>query len=182
MQNKHISKLLSLALRHQPDALGLTLDKEGWASVTDVLQQMQQKGMAVDLPKLQEVVATNDKKRFSFSADGSKIRANQGHSLPVELGLQPIAPPPLLFHGTAIQNLDSIFEEGLQRRSRQHVHLSQDQETALKVGNRHGKATVLLVLSGKMHAAGHSFYYSANGVWLTEAVPVIFIEQKKGLG
>lgn len=181
MQNKHISKLLSLALRHQPDALGITLDQEGWASVAEVLQKMQQKGMAVDLPRLQEVVDTNDKKRFSFSADGSRIRANQGHSLPVELGLQPVAPPPLLYHGTAIQNLDSIFTEGLQRRTRQHVHLSEDSETAHKVGSRHGKAVVLLVQSGKMHAAGNLFYYSANGVWLTEAVPATYIEHKQEL-
>lgn len=179
MQNKHISKLLSLALRHQPDVLGIRLDGEGWASVAEVLANMTQKGLQVDRQKLQEVVETNDKKRFSFNADGSKIRANQGHSLPVDLGLQPAVPPTILYHGTGAQHVPAILKEGLQRRTRQHVHLSEDPETAHKVGSRHGKAVILSVRSGDMHGDAYSFYYSANGVWLTEAVPAIYIELKK---
>ena len=176
MNNKHISKFLSLVLRHQPEALGVTLDKEGWTPVNELLEKMQQKGMKVDLPKLQEVVATNDKKRFAFSADGTKIRASQGHSLPVDLGLTPMTPPPVLYHGTATQNLSAILKEGLRAQSRQHVHLSADTTTALKVGSRHGKAVVLLVKSAEMHGQGHQFYQSANGVWLTDFVPAAFLK------
>ena len=182
MQNKQLSKYLSLVLRHQPQVLGILLDKEGWALVEDLLQKMQQKGMQVDLPKLQEVVATNDKQRFAFNADGTKIRASQGHSIPVELGLQPIAPPSLLYHGTARQHISSILKEGLQRRSRQYVHLSADTATAVRVGQRHGEPVVLLVKSGRMHELGYQFYPSANGVWLTESVPAQFLEVLRQTG
>lgn len=178
MTHKNISKFLSLILRHKPEVLGISLDKEGWVSVAELLDKMQQKGMLVDLQQLQEVVDTNDKKRYSFSADGTKIRANQGHSLAVELGLEPLAPPAVLYHGTAIQNISSILKEGLERRTRQHVHLSQDSETARKVGQRHGKPVILLIRSEQMHREGHLFYHSANGVWLTNAVPPKFIELK----
>lgn len=178
MTHKNISKFLSLILRHKPEVLGISLDKEGWVSVAELLDKMQQKGMLVDLQQLQEVVDTNDKKRYSFSADGTKIRANQGHSLAVELGLEPLAPPAVLYHGTAIQNISSILKEGLERRTRQHVHLSQDSETARKVGQRHGKPVILLIRSEQMHREGHLFYHSANGVWLTNAVPLKFIELK----
>lgn len=178
MTHKNISKFLSLILRHKPEVLGISLDKEGWVSVAELLDKMQQKGMVVDLQQLQEVVDTNDKKRYSFSADGTKIRANQGHSLAVELGLEPLAPPAVLYHGTAIQNISSILKEGLERRTRQHVHLSQDSETARKVGQRHGKPVILLIRSEQMHREGHLFYHSANGVWLTNAVPLKFIELK----
>lgn len=178
MTHKNISKFLSLILRHKPEVLGISLDKEGWVSVAELLDKMQQKGMVVDLQQLQEVVDTNDKKRYSFSADGTKIRANQGHSLAVELGLEPLAPPAVLYHGTAIQNISSILKEGLERRTRQHVHLSQDSETVRKVGQRHGKPVILLIRSEQMHREGHLFYHSANGVWLTNAVPLKFIELK----
>ena len=180
MSHKNLSKFLSLVLRHKPEALGFSLDKEGWASVAELMEKMQQKGMDVDLKQLQKVVATNDKQRFSFSADGTKIRANQGHSLPIELGLEPVTPPATLYHGTAIQNISSILKNGLERRKRQHVHLSQDAETARKVGQRHGKPVILMIRSEQMHREGHLFYHSANGVWLTEAAPPKFIELKDG--
>ena len=176
MQNKQLSKYLSLVLRHQPQALGIQLDQEGWAVVDELLQKMQQKGMQVDLPKLQEVVATNDKQRFAFNPDGTKIRASQGHSILVELGLLPMTPPALLYHGTAKQHIDPILKEGLQRRNRQYVHLSTDIATAMKVGQRHGQPVVLLVKSGRMHELGYHFYLSANGVWLTDSVPPQFLE------
>ncbi len=176
MNHKHISKLLSLVLRHQPEVLGITLDQAGWTSVATLLEKMQEQGISIDLAKLQEVVISNDKQRFAFSADGTKIRANQGHSIQVELGLKPLPPPAVLYHGTAIQHVPAILKEGLQRKSRQYVHLSPDTNTALKVGSRHGQAVVLRVHSGKMHRAGYAFYCSANGVWLTATVPAAFIE------
>lgn len=176
--NKHISKLLSLALRHKPEALGIELDGEGWAYVDTILLRMQQKGLKIDLPKLQEIVAQNDKQRFSFNATGTKIRANQGHSIPVDLNLMPLAPPPVLYHGTARQNLQSILKDGLQRRSRQYVHLSSDSDTALRVGQRHGTPVILIVQSAALHQAGYHFYQSVNGVWLTAAVPPEFLVQQ----
>ena len=119
---------------------------------------------------------TNDKQRFKFSDDGLKIRASQGHSVQVELGLPPVVPPDLLYHGTAIQTVASIRKTGLEKRKRQHVHLSLDEVTALKVGQRHGRPVILVVRAGEMHKAGHEFFLSANGVWLTDAVPVAFLD------
>jgi putative RNA 2'-phosphotransferase len=127
-------------------------------------------------PLLQQVVDTNDKKRFALSADGSKIRASQGHSVAVELGLPPQEPPEMLYHGTATRSLDSIRATGLHSASRQHVHLSADEATAVKVGQRHGKPVVLRVRAGAMHRAGLEFFLSANGVWLTDQVPPEYIE------
>ncbi|AHM60337.1 phosphotransferase KptA/Tpt1 [Flammeovirgaceae bacterium 311] len=176
MDNKRISKFLSLVLRHKPQALGVSLDAQGWALVEELLFKMQQKGMPVDLLKLQEVVATNDKQRFAFSADGSRIRASQGHSLPVELGLQPLEPPAVLYHGTATQYMTSILQEGLQAKSRQYVHLSADRVTARMVGQRHGKAVLLIIKAASMHNSGYTFFQAANGVWLTAHVPPLFLE------
>lgn len=176
MNNKHISKFLSLVLRHQPEKLGIHLDEEGWAPVAELLEKMQAQGMPVDLIKLQEVVAGNDKQRFAFNSDASKIRASQGHSIPVDLGLEPVQPPAVLYHGTATQHLSAILEEGLHPRSRQHVHLSADISTAIKVGSRHGKAVVLLVKSLEMQQQGHHFFQSANGVWLTASVPPLYLQ------
>jgi putative RNA 2'-phosphotransferase len=121
------------------------------------------------------VVAKNDKQRFSLSADGNRIRANQGHSIPVDLKLEPIEPPIVLFHGTATRFLNSILKNGLKSGSRQHVHLSPDEATAIKVGQRHGKPVVLQIDSSSMHADGHVFYRSENNVWLTRHVPVKYM-------
>ena len=170
------SKFLSLILRHQPEKIGLTLDANGWASVDDLLRLSAARGKPLTRSLIEEVVATNDKQRFVFNEDRSMIRASQGHSVSVNLGLAASAPPPVLFHGTATRFLESILKEGLLKGNRQHVHLSPDAPTATKVGQRHGKPVVLEVAAGKMQFAGHKFYRSANGVWLTEHVPPAFLK------
>lgn len=176
MNTVKLSKRLSLVLRHDPGRIGLTLDPEGWAAVDDLLACLERAGWSTSLDQLRRVVAENDKQRFRFSDDGLRIRANQGHSIQVELGLQPVEPPEFLFHGTATRFIDTILQEGLQKRSRQHVHLSIDVETATTVGTRHGKPVVLTIRAQEMRAAGHQFYLSDNQVWLTEHVPAGFID------
>jgi putative RNA 2'-phosphotransferase len=169
---KAVSKYLALILRHKPEAAGLALDGKGWAPVEDVLRAVQRRFGAFTQADLEELVRTNDKQRYALSESGTRIRASQGHSVGVDLGLEPAAPPPLFYHGTAARFLPSILLQGLVRGKRHHVHLSGDRETARKVGARRAGETVILeVRSGEMAAAGHLFYRSANGVWLTEAVP-----------
>ncbi len=170
-----ISKFLSLVLRHEPERIGIALDAAGWTSVNELLAACRAHGNSISLEQLQEVVADNDKKRFSFSEDGSLIRASQGHSVEVELGYETAIPPAKLFHGTAERFLASIKEQGLLKRQRHHVHLSADIETATNVGQRHGKPAVLQVESEKMQQDGFIFYLSTNGVWLTEHVPVPYL-------
>lgn len=169
------SKFLSLVLRHQPEIIGLSLDDAGWADI-DVLIRLSQPHRPLTRALIEQVVEENSKQRFAISEDGRRIRANQGHSIEVELGLQPLAPPTRLYHGTATRFVDAIRREGLVKRSRQHVHLSADADTATAVGARHGKPAVLIVRAGEMAAAGHAFFRSENGVWLTDAVPVGFID------
>ncbi|QIL74528.1 RNA 2'-phosphotransferase [Hymenobacter sp. HDW8] len=176
MQNQQLSKKLSYVLRHKPEEFGLQLDAQGWVDVAELLRALHARGHEAKLEQLHNVVATNDKQRFSLSTDGTKIRANQGHSVAVDLALAAVAPPELLYHGTATRFLDSIRKDGLRSGSRQHVHLSADAETAEAVGRRHGKPVVLIVQAGRLHWAGGLFYLSANGVWLTEAVPPPFLE------
>ena len=170
-----ISKFLSLVLRHQPEKIGLRLSQSGWASVGELIEASRQRGIEFTLEELQNVVASNDKKRFSLSEDGLSIRANQGHSIEVELGYAPKAPPDVLFHGTAERFLTSIEQQGLIKGKRHHVHLSADVETATKVGRRHGKPVVLKVEAGKMCQDGFVFCLSANKVWLTERVPIQYL-------
>jgi putative RNA 2'-phosphotransferase len=170
-----ISKFLSLVLRHKPEEIGLTLDENGWAEVEELLRLANERGRTITRPLLDRVVAENDKKRFAFSDDGTRIRASQGHSVEVDLNLPPVEPPELLYHGTATRFLDSIRSQGLHSASRKHVHLSADAATAVKVGQRHGRPVVLVVRARDMHAAGHRFFRSANGVWLTDNVPVEFL-------
>ncbi len=170
------SKFLSLVLRHRPQKIGLELDSQGWADVDHLLARMAAHGRKIDLPTLKKVVAENDKQRFIFSADGRRIRANQGHSIKVDLGYDPLKPPEFLFHGTAERFVDSIRDKGLLKRRRHHVHLSQDRETAVKVGQWHGRPVVLIVQAGAMHEAGHQFFLSENHVWLTDHVPPEFLE------
>ena len=170
------SKFLSLVLRHQPEAIGLSLDAHGWASVEWLLRLSAAKGRVLTADLIEEVVATNDKQRFELSEDRGRIRARQGHSVAVDLGLSPAEPPTELFHGTATRFVASIQAEGLRKGKRQHVHLSPDQPTAIKVGQRHGKPVVLKLAAAEMRAAGHVFYRSANGVWLTEHVPPAYLE------
>lgn len=169
------SKFLSLVLRHKPEAIGLTLDDQGWAIVDELLALASQNGRPLTREGIARVVADNDKRRFALSPDGMKIRANQGHSVAIDPGLSPVAPPDLLFHGTATRFLDAIRAQGLTPGSRLHVHLSADEATAVKVGQRHGRPTALTVRAGAMHAEGTVFYRSENGVWLTERVPAEYL-------
>lgn len=169
------SKFLSLVLRHEPQKIGLQLDAQGWADIADLLQRLAEHGHALDRADLQRLVQTNDKQRFALSEDGLRIRASQGHSIAVDLGLQPLEPPPWLYHGTVPSFLESIATQGLRPGERQHVHLSLDRQTAQQVGSRRGAPVILSVDAGRMHAEGHRFYRSANGVWLTDHVPLRYI-------
>lgn len=178
-QTKRLSKFMSLVLRHKPETIGLKLDAQGWAKVDDLLEKMNQHGKRINRRLLEQVVATNDKKRFTFDADGTRIRANQGHSIQIELGYVPETPPEILYHGTARRFIDSIFKSGLEKRQRHHVHLSADIPTALNVGGRHGKPVILEVLAGAMSEQGHAFYRSKNGVWLTDHVPTEFLRTRE---
>ena len=170
-----ISRKLSYILRHHPDEIGLELDEQGWGSVAYILSKLTIAGEPLSMEVLQEVVATNNKKRFAFNKDLTLIRANQGHSVEVELGYTAQEPPAVLFHGTASKNLQSIKNQGIMKGNRHHVHLSSDETTAKKVGQRHGAPVILKVKSKAMHDAGHAFFISNNGVWLTDFVPVQFI-------
>lgn len=171
---KRLSKFLSLILRHDPARIGLSVDAGGWARLSDIVEKA---GFAVTGSALAETVRTSDKQRFALSGDGLRIRANQGHSFPVDLGLEPVSPPDLLFHGTAEKTLDTILAEGLKPMRRQHVHLSKDRETAAKVGQRHGRPVVLIVEAGLLVQTGQPFYLSANGVWLTGPVAPEFLKR-----
>ena len=176
-QTKRISKFLSLILRHKPQTIQLNLNEQGWADVNELLTKIANHRKAITFDQLQYVVENNDKQRFTFNEDQTKIRANQGHSIDIQLNLQAQTPPETLYHGTATRFLDSIFEKGLIKGKRQHVHLSSDIETATKVGKRHGKLAILIVQSGKMHEAGLEFYLSKNGVWLTDHIPPEYFER-----
>ena len=171
---KH-SKFLSYVLRHHPDAIGIELDANGWVAVDELIKKANASGKRFNRALLDRIVAENDKKRFAFNEDQTLIRASQGHSVEVELSYAPIEPPETLFHGTVAKFMQSIMEQGLIKGSRHHVHLSADLETASKVGQRRGKPVILTVRSGDMHKAGHAFYKSENGVWLTETVPPIYL-------
>lgn len=176
-RRKRASKAMSWALRHAPDQLGLELDAQGWVAVDALLRALPGAGVTLTRDELDEVVVTNDKRRFALSPDGLRIRASQGHSVEIELGYAPEAPPALLFHGTALHFVESIRAQGLLRGRRRHVHLSAARDTALAVGRRHGTPVVLEVESGAMHASGHAFFLSDNGVWLVEAVPPEYIRR-----
>jgi putative RNA 2'-phosphotransferase len=170
-----ISKFLSKHLRHTPDALDLKLLPGGWVAIDELLSGCERIGFAISYDELIECVETSDKKRVSFDDTGDLIRANQGHSVEVDLQLEEKQPPDVLFHGTVERFLASIMAEGLKKGKRHHVHLSKETETARKVGARRGKPVILQVDAGKMHGAGFKFFESANGVWLTETVPVEFL-------
>lgn len=170
-----VSKFLSLVLRHKPETIQLALDEHGWADVEELISKARQAGIQIDEQILRQVVTQNSKKRFSFNEDYSKIRANQGHSIKVDLDLIPATPPEALYHGTATRFLESIRASGLLPRGRQLVHLSGDEKTALAVGKRHGRPVVLVIRSGEMKKRGYKFYQSANGVWLTNKVPAEYI-------
>lgn len=170
------SKFLSLVLRHKPEEIGLSLDESGWANTQELLDKAGKYGFSLTLEQLKSIVNNSDKKRFAFTADFTKIRANQGHSISVDLGLTEQIPPELLYHGTAVRNLESIKLQGLLKRERHHVHLSDNPQTAIQVGSRYGEPVVLSILSAKMHASGVKFFISENKVWLTEYVSPEYIE------
>ena len=173
-----ISKYMSFILRHHPERAGITLDSNGWADVAELIASMSKPGrVAVTLEDIQYVVANNDKQRFAFNDDLTKIRANQGHSIPVDVQLKEAEPPDTLFHGTSKGAVQGILENGIVPKQRLYVHLSGDEQTALKVGQRHGKPIVLEIDAEKMVVDGYKFYLSENNVWLTNIVPVAYIRQ-----
>jgi len=174
-----VSKYLSKHLRHEPERLGLTLAPGGWVPVEELLAACARNRFPITEAELREVVQTNDKQRFSFDPTGTQIRANQGHSVEVDLQLKAVTPPPLLFHGTGERNLEAILRTGLCKMARHHVHLSSDPETARKVGMRHGKPVIFTVDTVAMQEAGFAFFRSANGVWLVDEVPVKFLRRQE---
>ena len=170
-----ISRFLSLILRHSPETIDLQLDEHGWADVQELISKSAENGRRFSHEELEEILTTNDKQRFSFNEDKTKIRASQGHSVEVELQLEEKTPPEFLYHGTVERFLPNINSQGLKKMNRHHVHLSQDRTTAEKVGDRRGTALILTVRSREMKEAGFAIYLSANGVWLTDHVPVDYI-------
>lgn len=173
---REMSKLIALVLRHKPEELGLTMDRHGWVDTRALIEKLNAI-QPFDMEKLEEIVRTDNKQRYSFSADKSRIRANQGHSVPVDLELMPLEPPKALWHGTATRFSESIERQGLLPMQRQYIHLSADIETAVRVGRRHGKPVIYEVDAGAMFEAGHAFYRSENGVWLTKAVPAEYLKR-----
>ena len=173
MNLTNISKYISLILRHKPEEIGITLDEHGWANVEELIN-----GIHIDMSTLEQIVATDDKQRYSFNEDKTLIRANQGHSIPVDVELEEKEPPKYLWHGTGIKYLDSIYANGLIPKSRLYVHLSSDVPTAVTVGKRHGDLAVLGINTAKMYEDGYKFYLSKNGVWLTKHVPASYLREK----
>ena len=169
------SKFLSLVLRHKPEEIGLQLDQHGWVRIDDLLRTLKRANRKLSRDELIQLVENNDKKRFTLSEDGLRIRAAQGHSVNVDLGLEPRCPPDELYHGTASANLDAIFSDGLNPGRRHQVHLSLDPDTAKRVGQRHGKPVVLRVEAQRMFEDGFLFYCADNGVWLTDKVPAVYL-------
>ncbi len=170
---KSTSKFLSLILRHKPQIVGLELDEHGWADVAELIRRVKN----LDMATLEQIVAQDEKRRYSFSADKKLIRANQGHSIAVDVELAELEPPKILYHGTGEKSAASIKVQGLLKMSRLYVHLSSDVETAEKVGQRHGKPKIFRVESLKMFGDGYKFFRSVNGVWLTEHVPAKYLKE-----
>lgn len=176
MSVKNTSKYISLILRHQPEVIGITLDEHGWADVNQLIEGVN-KTHPLTRELLEEIVRTDEKQRYSFNEDHTKIRANQGHSIPVDVELKEAEPPEELYHGTGEKYTGSIEQQGLIPKSRLYVHLSKDTETAVKVGQRHGKPVVYTVMAGEMYRDAYRFFLSANGVWLTKEVPVRYLHK-----
>lgn len=168
------SRFISLILRHKPETIGITLDEHGWANVKDLIEGIK-KTRPIDMDMLEEIVRTDNKQRYSFNEDKTLIRANQGHSLPVDVELKKAVPTDILYHGTGEKYVSSIDKEGLLPKSRLYVHLSKDEETAVNVGKRHGKPVIYKVDARKMQEDGFDFFLSVNGVWLTKKVPVNYL-------
>lgn len=178
MDLTQISKFLSMILRHKPEVIGITLDEHGWGNVDEIIAGIKQQYPGFNMQKLEEIVRTDNKQRYSFNDNKTLIRANQGHSIPVDVELKETTPPDILYHGTATRFVESIDKVGLKAMSRLYVHLSKDIETANKVGARHGSPFIYLVDAKAMHDDGYQFYLSENGVWLTKEVPVKYLIKK----
>ena len=177
MNINETSKFISLILRHKPEAIGISLDEHGWADVDELIAGIS-RTHELNKDILEEIVRTDDKQRYSFNEDKTLIRANQGHSIPVDVELDEVKPPEELWHGTGEKYVLSIDRQGLLPKSRLYVHLSKDEETAVKVGKRHGKTILYIVKAGKMYRDGYKFYLSKNGVWLTKGVPVKYLTKQ----
>ncbi|MDL2301377.1 RNA 2'-phosphotransferase [Lachnospiraceae bacterium OttesenSCG-928-D06] len=181
MKKDRLSIFISLILRHKPEVIGISLDQYGWAWVEDLIKGINERSeYTIDINRLQEIVRMDAKQRYTFNDDATKIRANQGHSIKVDVELQSMQPPEILFHGTGKKYVESILESGLISKSRLYVHLSKDIETAIVVGKRHGSPVIFEVDAGKMHREGITFYQSKNAVWLTKEVPVRYLKKMDG--
>lgn len=176
---KHVklSRFLSLILRHKPEEIGLTLDNQGYLSVDELIEGINNTGRVIDKRILDEILSSDNKQRYSYDSTGTKIRANQGHSIEVDVGLLEKTPPATLYHGTSGKHIDDIMKHGLNKMTRTYVHLSEDYDTAVNVGSRRGAPVILKIDTAKMNEAGHEFYLSKNGVWLTDDVPAKFISK-----
>lgn len=172
---KGISKFLSFVLRHQPESIGLVLDEKGWADIDELMDKSAKRKVVFDRADLAYIAVNNNKQRFAIDEDSNRIRANQGHSIAIDADLATVVPPQILYHGTAQQNLESILTNGLEKRNRLHVHLSDEIATAKNVGARHGKPIILQIAAMEMHQEGYIFYLSENGVWLTDHIPSKYI-------
>ena len=176
MDLKKTSKFISLILRHKPETIGISLDEHGWANVAELIEGIS-KTQYIDMAMLEEIVDKDNKQRYSFNEDKTLIRANQGHSIPVDVELPKKQPPVILYHGTGEKYVSSIDEQGLIPKSRLYVHLSKEEETAKMVGSRHGKPVIYEIYAGQMYEDGYIFYLSVNGVWLTKSVPVKYMNK-----
>ena len=175
-EQNNLSKYIALILRHRPDVIGITLDEHGWANVSDLLKGIN-KTQTITMKMLEKIVEEDSKQRYSFNREKTLIRANQGHSVPVDVEPEEKEPPEILWHGTGEKYVASIDKQGLIHKSRLYVHLSKDKETAVKVGKRHGNPALYQVKAKQMYDDGYKFYLSVNGVWLTKDVPVKYIEK-----
>ena len=175
-EQDNLGKYIALILRHKPETIGITLDEHGWANVTELIKGIN-KMQSFTIGMLEKIVEEDNKNRYSFNREKTLIRANQGHSVNVDVELTEIVPPDILYHGTGIKYCNSIDREGLIPKSRLYVHLSKDIETAIDVGNRHGEPIVYKIKAKEMYKAGYKFYLSANGIWLTKEVPIVYLEK-----
>lgn len=178
MDIKKLSKFISLILRHKPEEIGITLDEHGWAKVEELINGINNSGRKINMKALEEIVRIDEKGRYSFNADKTKIRANQGHSVKVDIEFKELEPPDILYHGTATKYLDNIKQQGIKSMSRLYVHLSKDIKTATNVGSRHGECAVLVINAKRMYEDGIKFYLSENGVWLTGDINPKYILNK----
>ena len=179
MSKDRLSVFISLILRHKPEEIGITLDKHGWANVKELIAGINNTGRKIDMKILEEIVRTDNKSRYSFNENKTLIRANQGHSIPVDLEFKEVVPPSILYHGTATRFLDNMKRQGIKSMNRLYVHLSKDLETAIKVGGRHGNCVVLAIDTEKMSEDGIKFYLSENNVWLTKHVDWKYVKEIK---